>query len=266
MLVIAENINVMINKIGAAMKNKEKEPIQDLAKKCEAAGADVLDLNLGPARKGGAETMEFVVEAVAEVSGLQQCLDTTNEEAMEAGLQKCDELGLKKPIINSFSAQPDKMENILPLAAKYDCEIIGLTMGQAIPIDADERIALAYEVVCAANEQGIPNEKIFVDPIILPVGVDVGQQHAVAVQEVIKMIQDMFDPPVQTTCGLSNISNGAPDELRPAINNVYLSMLAAVGMSSAIIDVLDSEMMRTIRLIKALNNKSLYSVSDAELK
>jgi len=266
LLVIAENINVMIKRIGEAMKNKEKKPIQELAKQCAAAGADVLDINLGPARKGGAETMQFVVETVAEVSRLQQCLDTTNADAMEAGIQKCDELGLPKPIINSFSAQPDKMENILPLAAKYDCEIIGLTMGQAIPIDADERIALAYEIVCAANELEIPNERIIVDPIILPVGVDVGQQHAAAVQEVVKMIQDMFDPPIRTTCGLSNISNGAPDELRPAINNVYLSMLAAVGMSSAIIDVLDQEMMRTIRLIKALNNESLYSVSDAELK
>src|SRR5680860_1581380 len=66
----------MIKRIGEAMKNKEKKPIQELAKQCAAAGADVLDINLGPARKGGAETMQFVVETVAEVSRLQQCLDT----------------------------------------------------------------------------------------------------------------------------------------------------------------------------------------------
>jgi len=173
---------------------------------------------------------------------------------------------LPKPIVNSFSAQPDKMENILPLAAKYGCEIIGLTMGAAIPIDANERVALAYELVCAANEMGIPNEKIYIDPIILPVGVDVGQQHAVAVQDVLKMLPEMFDPMVKTTCGLSNISNGAPDELRAPINNVFVAMLAAVGMTSAIVDVLDMDMMRTVRLIKALSNQSLYSISDAELK
>ncbi len=116
---------------------------------------------------------------------------------MEAGIQKCLELGLAKPIVNSFSAQPDKMENILPLAAKYDCEIIGLTMGAAIPIDANERVAIAYELVMAANEAGIPNEKIYIDPIILPVGVDVGQMHAVAVQDVLKMLAEMFEPKVQ---------------------------------------------------------------------
>lgn len=266
MLVIAENINVMTTRIGNAMKERDKGPIQDLAKKLVENGADAIDINLGPARKDGDKMMEFVVETVAEVTKLPLCLDTTNHVAMEAGLVKCQELGLPKPIINSFSAQPDKMQNILPLAAKYDCEIIGLTMGAAIPIDANERVAIAYELVMAANELGIPNEKIYIDPIILPVGVDVGQLHAVAVQEVLKMLPEMFDPPVKTTCGLSNISNGAPDELRPAINNVFVAMLAAVGLTSAIVDVLDKEMMRTIRLIKALTNQSLYSVSDAELK
>ena len=158
------------------------------------------------------------------------------------------------------------MENILPLAAKYKCEIIGLTMGPAIPIDANERVALAYELVVAANDQGIPNEKIFIDPIILPVGVDMGQQHAVAVQDVLKMLPEMFDPMVKTTCGLSNISNGAPDELRPAINNVFVAMLSAVGMTSAIVDALDKEMMRTIRLIRPSPSSLCISVSDAELR
>jgi 5-methyltetrahydrofolate corrinoid/iron sulfur protein methyltransferase len=264
--VIAENINVMVNRIGTAMREFDKAPIQDLARRLEAAGSDIIDINLGPARKDGDKIMEWVVETVAEVTKLPLCLDTTNHVAMEAGVVKCIDLGLAKPIINSFSAQPDKMEHILPLAAKYDCEIIGLTMGAAIPIDANERIAIAYELVTAANELGIPNEKIYVDPIILPIGVDVGQFHAVAVMDVMRMMAEMFDPMVKSTCGLSNISNGAPDTMRGAINNVWVAMLATVGMTSAIVDALDPEMMRTIRLIKALQNQSLYSVSDAELK
>jgi len=256
----------MIKRIGDAMREREKAPIQELARKLDAAGSDYIDINLGPARKDGDKIMEFVVEAVAEVTKRPLVLDTTNHIAMEAGINKCLELGLEKPIINSFSAQPDKMQNILPLAAKYDCEIIGLTMGQAIPIDANERVAIAYELVTAANELGVPNEKIWIDPIILPIGVDVGQQHALAVQDVMRMLPEMFDPMVKSTCGLSNISNGAPDEFRPPINNVWVAMLSSLGMTSAIVDALDMEMMRTIRLVKALSNQSLYSVSDAELK
>ncbi len=262
MKAIAENINVMSKSIGEAMKERIPEPIQALAKECTEAGADLLDINLGPARKGGPEMMEWVVKTVQEVSDLQLCLDTSNHEAMEAGIQACN----KTPLLNSFSAQPDKMEHILPLAARYECEIIGLTMSTHIPIDTDERIAIAYEIVAAANEAGVPNERIWIDPIILPIGVEVGQAHAVAVQEVLKMLPEVFDPPVQTTCGLSNTSNGAPDELRGGIERAFLPMLAACGMTSAILNAKDKEMMRTVRLINALQNKSLYSVSDAELK
>jgi cobalamin-dependent methionine synthase I len=262
MKAIAENINVMSKSIGAAMKDRQAEPIQQMAKDCTAAGADLLDINLGPARKGGPEMMEWVVNTVQEVTDLQLCLDTSNHEAMEAGIQACK----KKPLLNSFSAQPDKMENILPLAAKYECEIIGLTMSTHIPIDANERIAIAAEIVAAANEAGVPNERIWIDPIILPIGVEVGQAHAVAVQEVLRMLPEVFEPNVQTTCGLSNTSNGAPDELRSAIDRAFLPMLAACGMTSAIVNAKDPEMMRTIRLVKALKNESLYSISDAELK
>jgi cobalamin-dependent methionine synthase I len=262
MKAIAENINVMSKSIGDAMKDRVAEPIQQLAKECTDAGANLLDINLGPARKGGAELMEWVVQTVQEASDLQLCLDTTNPEAMEAGIKVCKQ----PPLLNSFSAQPDKMEHILPLAAKYDCDIIGLTMSTHIPIDADERIAIAYELVAAANALGIANSRIWIDPIILPIGVEVGQAHAVAVQNVLRSFPDLFEEPVQSTCGLSNTSNGAPDELRGAIERAYLPMLAACGMTSCICNAKDPEMMRTIRLINALQNESLYSVSDAELK
>lgn len=262
MKAIAENINVMSKSIGDAMQNRVAEPIQQLAKECTEAGANLLDINLGPARKGGPELMEWVVQTVQEASDLQLCLDTTNPEAMEAGIKVCKQ----PPLLNSFSAQPDKMEHILPLAARYDCEIIGLTMSTHIPIDADERIAIAYELVAAANALGIANSRIWIDPIILPIGVEVGQAHAVAVQNVLKSFPELFEEPVQSTCGLSNTSNGAPDELRGAIERAYLPMLAACGMTSCICNAKDPEMMRTIRLINALRNESLYSVSDAELK
>lgn len=262
MKAIAENINVMSKSIGQAMQDRNPEPIQTLAQECTEAGADLLDINLGPARKGGPELMEWVVQTVQEASDLQLCLDTSNHEAMEAGIKVCKQ----PPLLNSFSAQPDKMENILPLAAKYDCEIIGLTMSTHIPIDADERIAIAYELVAAANALGIPNSRIWIDPIILPIGVEVGQAHAVAVQNVLKAFSELFEEPVQSTCGLSNTSNGAPDELRSSIERAFLPMLACAGMTSAILNAKDKEMMRTVRLINALQNTSLYSVSDAELK
>jgi 5-methyltetrahydrofolate corrinoid/iron sulfur protein methyltransferase len=264
--VIAENINAMSGSIGAALKARDKAPLQDMARRLVAAGADALELNLGPARKEGEELMTFAVDALAEVVGCQLCLDTTNVAAMEAGIVRCSEAGLPIPIVNSFSLQPDKLRGILPLAARYGCEVIGLTMEASIPVTAADRLDLAFQLVGAANEAGIGNSRILVDPVVLPLGLDVGQQHAAAVREVVALLPQMFDPPVRSVVGLSNISNGAPAGLRSAINKVFLAMLAAVGLDAAILDVLDQEMMRTVRLVRALADQSLYSVSDAELQ
>lgn len=264
MLVVAENLNVMSRSIGTAMRERQKAPIQDMARRLVAAGAEVLDVNVGPGRKDGVAVMDFVVDALAEVVSCQLCLDTVNSEAMEAGIVRCQERGLPLPVVNSFSAQPDKLERFLPLAAKYGCEIIGLTIGDSIPVTAADRLGLAFDLVSAANEAGVTNDRILLDPVVLPLGVDVGQQHARAVQEVVASIPHMFDPPVRTVCGISNVSNGAPDRLRPALNGVFAAMLCALGLDWAIADALDPDFMRTARLVRAFRNLSLYSVSDAE--
>jgi len=263
--IIAENINIMSRRLGPAIKERRKGPIQEMARALVAAGADALDVNLGPARKGGEELMRFVVGTVAEVAPVQLCLDTTNAAAMEAGILTCAELGLPTPIVNSFSLQPDRLEAILPLAARHGCEVVGLCMAEGVPADADERLALAYELVSAANAAGIPNDRIFVDPIVLPLTVDVGQQQAMAVQETLRGLAELFDPPVRSTCGLSNVSNGAPAELRSPLNCVFAAMLASLGIASAIVDALDPHMMRTLRLTRAFRNQTLFSLSDAEL-
>jgi 5-methyltetrahydrofolate corrinoid/iron sulfur protein methyltransferase len=264
--VIAENINVMTASVGAALRARDKGPLQDLAMRLAASGADALDVNIGPARKDGEELMTFAVDALAEVVNLQLCLDTTNAAAMEAGIVRCRAVGLPDPIVNSFSMQPDKLEGILPLAARYGCEIIGLTMGGSIPVTGADRLDLAFQLVSAANEAGVGNDRILIDPVVLPLGVDVGQQHAAAVQEVVAVLPQMFDPPVRSVCGLSNISNGAPAHLRPAINNVFMAMLAGLGLDAVLVDVLDADAMRAVRLVRALKDQSLYSVSDAELQ
>lgn len=264
-MIIAENINIMSRSLGAAIKAREAGPIKTMAVRLEAAGAGALDINIGPARKDGEELMRFLIDSVSAVTRLPLCLDTTNVAALAAGVAYCKEKGLPKPIINSVSMRPDKLEHILPLAADTGCEVIGLMMGDAVPADADERLAMAYELVQAANSAGIPNERLYLDPIILPIGLDVGQQSALAVQEVLRALPEMFDPPVKTTCGLSNISSGLATDLRSGVNCVYMAMLAALGLSSAIVDVLDPNMRRTLRLVRAFRNESLFSASDAEL-
>jgi len=241
MILIAESINIMSKTLGPAMRERDPKPIQEMAKAEAEAGADYLDLNIGPARKAGDEMMEWVVKTVQEVTDLPLSLDTTNPVAMEAGLKVCK----SKALINSISLQPDRLETELPLVSKYNASMIGLLWGvEGMPRDANERCMHTVDLVFKANEQGISNEDIWIDPIASPVSVEINQVKACI--EFMSMLGEIA-PGCGSTVGLSNISNGAPAELRPQLNRTYLIMLMRYGLYSAIVDIFDAELMKIAR-------------------
>ncbi|GAH64859.1 unnamed protein product, partial [marine sediment metagenome] len=144
MILVGENINIMSKTIGPALKERDPKPIQELAKAETEAGVDYLDLNIGPARKAGDELMEWVVNTVQEVTDKPLSLDTTNLVAIEAGLKAAK----NKPLMNSVSLQPDRLEQGLQLAKKYNADMIGLLWGaEGMPRDANERAVLAVDIV-----------------------------------------------------------------------------------------------------------------------
>jgi len=235
---IAESINVMSKTLGPAMKNRDPKPIQEMAIKQQERGADALDLNIGPARKEGDKLMEWMVKIVEEVSDLPLSLDTTNPIAMEAGLKAVTKA---RPIINSISLQPERMEVMLPMVTKYNAQMIALLWGkEGMPRDTNERALMATELVYAANQAGIPNEDIYIDPIVSPVSVEINQ--VISCAEFMSMVADIA-PGAKTVVGLSNISNGTPDHLRGILNRTYMIILNRYGtLYSAIVDVFDREL------------------------
>jgi cobalamin-dependent methionine synthase I len=241
MILIGESINIMSQTIGPALKERNAKPIQDLAKAEAKAGADYLDLNIGPARKAGDELMTWVVNAVQEVTNKPLSLDTTNLVAMEAGLKVAKNI----PLVNSISLQPDRMEPGLNLAKKYNADVIGLLWGaEGMPRDANERAMHVVNFVYKANELGIPNDKIWIDPIVSPVSVEINQVKALV--ELMSMLADIA-PSCKSVVGLSNISNGTPTSLRPWLNRTYLMMLMKYGLYSAIVDAFDTDLMKIAR-------------------
>jgi len=235
---IAESINVMSKTLGPAMKGRDPKPIQEMAIKQQQNGANVLDINIGPARKEGDQLMEWVVKTVEEVSDLPLSLDTTNPVAMEAGLKAVTKA---RPIINSISLQPERMAIMIPMVTKYNAQMIALLWGkEGMPRDTNERALMATELVYAANQAGVVNEDIYVDPIVSPVSVEINQVLSCA--EFMSMIAEIA-PGAKTTVGLSNISNGTPDHLRGILNRTYMIMLNRYEtLYSAIVDVFDGEL------------------------
>jgi 5-methyltetrahydrofolate corrinoid/iron sulfur protein methyltransferase len=238
---VAENINIMSKYTGNAMREKDPKPIQEWAVKLTQKGADLLDLNLGPARKGGAEMMQWLVKTVQEVTDLPLFLDTTNSEASEAGLQVYVTKG-GPAVINSIMATPERMALQLPLVPKYGCEMVGLMWGpDGIPRDENERALLLDSMMTQAGENGIELEKIWFDPIVVPVSSQ--QQELQGCTTFMKWLPDLA-PGSQSTCGLSNVSNGSPDELRDVLNQVYLIVLKRCGLTSAILDGFDEAIVK----------------------
>jgi 5-methyltetrahydrofolate corrinoid/iron sulfur protein methyltransferase len=258
MKIIGENLNVIKTEIGKAFKDRNPEPIQKLAKAEADAGVDWIDINLGPARKGGPELMEWVVKTVQEVvPNVPLALDTSNIEAIEAGLQAHQGTAL----VNSIMARPERYTQMIPIAAKYEADVIALLWGpEGLPRDENERAALAVELTYAMNEAGIPNEKIFVDPIITPVNIQ--QPQLMSTLTFMEMLQDIA-PGAKSTNGLSNISNGTP--WREPLNQVYMIMLERSGMYSSIADYEDELLMDIARGKRSDLVEVVHKVQDGEI-
>ena len=134
-------------------------------------------------------------------------------------------------------ARAERYESMVPMTKQYDADFVALMWGpEGLPRDENERAALAVELLYFANEAGIPNEKIWVDGIVTPVNIQ--QQQCMSLLNFQMMLEDIA-PGAKSTCGLSNISNGPPEHLRPILNSTYMCMLWKYGMKSVIADPLD---------------------------
>lgn len=245
MIVIGECIHIVSKQVKTAIDNRNKAFIQKLALSQVKNGAHLLDLNIGPQRRAGTEVMTWLVNAIQEVTDIPLALDTTNVEAIETGLKVCH----KTALINSTDATPERLSALMPLAANYKANIIALTLNaKGLPSSIDARLEIALEqILPAAAKYKVPFDHIFVDPLVLTV--NGSQEQAKQTIEAIRYFKQICDPPLMTTCGLSNISNGIPNEIRPLINRVFLVMMLGAGLDSAVMNPLDNELMATLHII-----------------
>jgi 5-methyltetrahydrofolate corrinoid/iron sulfur protein methyltransferase len=251
MLLIGEKIHIISPKVKEALAARDGAFFVDLARKQREAGADALDLNIGPQKKAGPEVMDWLVDVVQEAVGdMTLSFDTTNLAAIETGLKKLKKNGSVNAIINSTSAEDERLAVVPPLAAQYGAKLIALTMAkEGIPISADARVSLAMEkLIPRAQEVGIPMENLLIDPLVLTVSGC--QQYVPHCVEAVRMLKMVADPPPMVNVGLSNVSNAVPAPMRPLINRTYLVMLMAVGVDAAILDPLDHELMEAIRIVE----------------
>lgn len=248
MKIISENLHIISKATKEAVLNRDEKYIKALLQRQIQTNPDWIDLNIGPAKGAFSGAMKWLVDIVKDMTDIPISFDSTNTEEISAGLSN-----IRNPqecIINSTSADYERLNKISDLASNYGCSLIALTMNAkiGIPKDSDKRLELAFETIEVTTEKGIDNNKIYFDPLILPVCVD--QSQAVEALNTIRMLKESFEPQINTTIGLSNVSNGCPKELRSLINRVFMVLAMGCGLDSAIADSFDSELLRLNSVIE----------------
>ncbi len=252
MYAIGERVNGMFRSIKEAIQTRNPEAVHELAKKQLEAGANCLDVNVGPAAADPVEAMGWLVKTIREVTEAPLAIDTTKPDVMRKGL----EVAGPGSIINSTKGQQDQLDVFIPMALEHDATLIALTIDEnGIPRDANGRAEIALRVVAAAMEKGLEPQRVMIDAVILPVNVT--QPTPGHVLETIRNVKVLSDPPPKTVLGLSNVSQST--QLRELLNRSYLVMALAAGLDAAIVDVLDTELMDAMIASEVLLNRAVYA-------
>ncbi len=251
MFIIGELINGMYQYIGKAIKEKDKAAIQKCALEQIRAGADALDVNCGPASKDQVTDIKWLVETIQEVTDKPLCLDSSRPKAIESGLSVIK----NKAIINSTTADQEKLDILVPLAKKYNAKLIAITISsKGIPQNKDQRLELAATIVANCVEKEFPVEDLYLDPIVLPVNVAQAQMRDIL--ESIHEFKIISEPSPKTIVGLSNVSQGTC--ARNLINRTFLTMAVSFGLDAAILDPLDKDLMDALITAELVLNKQIY--------
>jgi len=257
-IAIGERIHCISPVIKAAMEAMNPEPILQRAREQIAAGADYLEVNIGPAEKNGPDLMRWAVKLLQENCGnIPLCLDTANQKAIEAGL-KAYNAAKGKPIINSADAG-DRISNI-DLAAANGAICIALCAKQGVPSDNDERMAYCQELLEHGMNLGMEADDLLFDPLFLVIK---GMQDKQA--QVLEFIRQLRDMGLKSTGGLSNVSNMMPKNIRPIMDSTMVAMAINNGLTSAIVNVCDKRLMEAIKSADIIMNQSLYADSYLEI-
>jgi 5-methyltetrahydrofolate corrinoid/iron sulfur protein methyltransferase len=247
MYIIGENIHIMSQKVKDALAAQDADFFRASAEAQVEAGAQALDLNLGPRKKDWEEVFPWIVQTVESAVDVPLSLDSTNIAGIEAGLKAITKA---QPIINSTSAEEERLEAVPLLAKQYDAKLVALTMGKSgIPVSADERVNIAIEkLIPRMLEIDYPITDLIIDPLVLTVSGC--QEYCPELIGAVRTLQVVWDPPPAISVGLSNVSNAVPNENRPLINQVYCAMLMGVGLEMMIADPLDEGLREVVRVIE----------------
>jgi len=262
MIAIGERINGQFLDVRRAIAERDPGPVEGLARRQTEAGAAYLDINVGTAAADPPAAMRWLVETAQAACPTPLCLDSQKPAVIRAGLEACDTA--RGVLLNSTplskKSDPAVLDTYAGMAREAGGGLIALTMdAEGVPQTVERRVEIAAELVTRAMDLGLEPDRLFIDPIILPVNVPGAQAQPGLILAAIDQIVLLSDPRPHITMGLSNLSQGAAE--RSLINRTFLAMAVSHGCDSAIVDVLDDALVDAVAAAEMLMNKQIYSDS-----
>lgn len=256
LILIGERINGSFKDVGQAIQDRDPSVIREWAERQTKAGAHYLDVNMGAASRD-ADDFAWLVETVCAATDLPLSIDCNKLDHFKKGLETYREVAGDRPVLlNSTTAEEKKLEPMLQLALDYDAALIGLVMDdRGSPQDVDRRVELGAQIFSVVLEAGLPPEKLFLDPIVMPL--KFMQEQAKHVLDAIGQLTMLSDPPPHISIGLSNMGSKATERKR--INRLFLTMAMTVGLDTAIVDVCDEELIAAVATAEILLGHEIYS-------
>jgi 5-methyltetrahydrofolate corrinoid/iron sulfur protein methyltransferase len=258
MLVIADNLTTRNTDYMAAVKKKDKKALEAMAKELASLGADMINIQVSTDGSGDEELLPFVAEAVQQGSNLPLCLDSRNVKALKKTIPLCTE----PPIVNYLSADEKNPDELLSLIRETKANLVIRALKGTVPATLEAKLMIIEDLVEKANAADIPNERLFADPSVVHIGKGMGQEHLMNAHECIVVLNEMVDPPINTSIWISNVTTGLPKKVKSMVASTYLSYLAGAGLHAAMVNVKDPEVMKTVYLIKTFRDEITFAAGD----
>jgi 5-methyltetrahydrofolate corrinoid/iron sulfur protein methyltransferase len=258
MRLVADNLNIVDPRVARALDDRDPAPIRELVRRCAASGAQLIDINSGPLPRDSDELFTFLVDTVQSACDLPLVLDSTNPHALKAGLEACR----RRPVINGFSLEPERLARVLPLARRYEADIVGFVLhpDSRVPIEEDEMMALAVSLFEVYSAAGLPPERLIIDPVVAPLSWEKGMRHNRALLALIRNLADLLDAPVRTMAGLSNLTSGRASSARKsAVETAFVPMLAAAGLDFLLLNLFHAPAVRAARTCNLLLQEGIFT-------
>jgi 5-methyltetrahydrofolate corrinoid/iron sulfur protein methyltransferase len=259
MIIVADNITTTRPSVRRMIDRRDADALAGLCRRLQAAGADWLDLNPGfvPQAKRD-EVWGFMVQTAEASCDCKLMLDAPGAATLELALKHC----AKPPVLNMATAQPESYAPIFDLAASHNLEVSAACITSTVPPGFDERLSLAALLVSEAAARGITGPQLILDPMVMPLGLNQGEQHARAVLDTLRAIPNVFDPKPRSMIALSNLYTKTAGVDASFCAAPFLSAAYGAGLDVVMIDVLNRELTQVLSLLQVFGGHAIFAPSD----